>query len=938
MTIQETFNVIGNTTTKTHPGIRGSARIRIKHISVEQATITFSYGDGTQDIMKFSGKDALTFINQAGQQKRINYRPPGNKSGPLKNHHPEWNKPYIIRRLPIPHGLPRLPANSAAPPGYKAIPGSGPCMCRWTHIGLDACGDLCCNASPWTATDPKATGNKLYDRNHFFANTAVRRKLFNGVDFNLDGTLCFETWQNGWFFQTGPGLSSITFSSGNGLGLHEVELTWMAKNLKQNLAREQEMLARLRELQTEIDEKQKTIQQKQAVIRNKQEIITRKNTKIKTLDRQFQEQSDLKKEIQSTNDELRDKQAQLRSQNATALSDLQTHRENIKQENEAFLAQQQETNRVKLEHEQLSKEVSQMEQDLQGKKAERDAAVQQAGVARGKIQTHNSTIFQLEGQITTLSQTITLKKSSISTLQTQYGDKETELTSLNSQIDAKNKILNDIDNNPDMIKIKADIASLESQYSTKSSQLQTLESSIETAEADEESALERFQDIKEDIENERAKLEADITRLESQYSTKSSQLQTLESSIETAEADEDLALQQLEEVKENIKNEKTKLGQQQKLYDEEQGRFTTLEAKVEELEKSTELKQRTVDNIVDKIENIYGSLAVESADDSMSIDEIILNIDQTLKTRKSELTDINSDILLAEEDERQAKKELSEVQEQVRQAKNELQTAQSSLNDVQEKMKDPSLSPKEVESLTQEATDAQSNQQKAIVTLVRVMEEENEQSSNVISSIDNLETEKERRLTLLQESTGDLSLQVSSLKLTLNNKNIDFQRPLELLKNIEKERIKIRSLQIDSFLLQQALENDPQNKNLQNSLQETENEMSQIQERLNTTISTLPTFDTISLQDLQTIKTLAIAEAELEHQIEVNSTFDDNIPTSVFDSDTIRTYLKNGIIIFLVPIILGLVWLVYKWITNRGNENMTNAVNWGDANANASPS
>ena len=885
MTIQETFNVIGNTTTKTHPGIRGSARIRIKHISVEQATITFSYGDGTQDIMKFSGKDALTFINQAGQQKRINYRPPGNKSGPLKNHHPEWNKPYIIRRLPIPHGLPRLPANSAAPPGYKAIPGSGPCMCRWTHIGLDACGDLCCNASPWTATDPKATGNKLYDRNHFFANTAVRRKLFNGVDFNLDGTLCFETWQNGWFFQTGPGLSSITFSSGNGLGLHEVELTWMAKNLKQNLAREQEMLARLRELQTEIDEKQKTIQQKQAVIRNKQEIITRKNTKIKTLDRQFQEQSDLKKEIQSTNDELRDKQAQLRSQNATALSDLQTHRENIKQENEAFLAQQRETNRVKLEHEQLSKEVSQMEQDLQGKKAERDAAVQQAGVARGKIQTHNSTIFQLEGQITTLSQTITLKKSSISTLQTQYGDKETELTSLNSQIDAKNKILNDIDNNPDMIKIKADIASLESQYSTKSSQLQTLESSIETA-----------------------------------------------------EADEDLALQQLEEVKENIKNEKTKLGQQQKLYDEEQGRFTTLEAKVEELEKSTELKQRTVDNIVDKIENIYGSLAVESADDSMSIDEIILNIDQTLKTRKSELTDINSDILLAEEDERQAKKELSEVQEQVRQAKNELQTAQSSLNDVQEKMKDPSLSPKEVESLTQEATDAQSNQQKAIVTLVRVMEEENEQSSNVISSIDNLETEKERRLTLLQESTGDLSLQVSSLKLTLNNKNIDFQRPLELLKNIEKERIKIRSLQIDSFLLQQALENDPQNKNLQNSLQETENEMSQIQERLNTTISTLPTFDTISLQDLQTIKTLAIAEAELEHQIEVNSTFDDNIPTSVFDSDTIRTYLKNGIIIFLVPIILGLVWLVYKWITNRGNENMTNAVNWGDANANASPS
>ena len=41
--------------------------------------------------------------------------------------------------------------NQAAPAGYVAIDGAGPCMCRNPGWGLDSCGTLCCRGAPYAA-------------------------------------------------------------------------------------------------------------------------------------------------------------------------------------------------------------------------------------------------------------------------------------------------------------------------------------------------------------------------------------------------------------------------------------------------------------------------------------------------------------------------------------------------------------------------------------------------------------------------------------------------------------------------------------------------------------------------------------------------------------------------------------------------------------------
>jgi hypothetical protein len=51
--------------------------------------------------------------------------------------------------------LPHLTANRFAPPGYVAKPESGACGCKDDGLGLNACGELCCENSPYTSTDPK---------------------------------------------------------------------------------------------------------------------------------------------------------------------------------------------------------------------------------------------------------------------------------------------------------------------------------------------------------------------------------------------------------------------------------------------------------------------------------------------------------------------------------------------------------------------------------------------------------------------------------------------------------------------------------------------------------------------------------------------------------------------------------------------------------------
>ena len=94
--VESSFDVKNTTITKNHPGYLGSVLISIAHISVDSGSIVFNYGDGSKDTISFKGKDALTFINKNGRERRIGYFFTGIKSGVLKKHYPEWKKNYLI--------------------------------------------------------------------------------------------------------------------------------------------------------------------------------------------------------------------------------------------------------------------------------------------------------------------------------------------------------------------------------------------------------------------------------------------------------------------------------------------------------------------------------------------------------------------------------------------------------------------------------------------------------------------------------------------------------------------------------------------------------------------------------------------------------------------------------------------------------------------------
>ena len=62
-------------------------------------------------------------------------------------------KPIVKDSEALP--LPLLSKNRFPPPGYVAKDDSGPCECKDEGFGLDSCGELCCENSPYTSTDPK---------------------------------------------------------------------------------------------------------------------------------------------------------------------------------------------------------------------------------------------------------------------------------------------------------------------------------------------------------------------------------------------------------------------------------------------------------------------------------------------------------------------------------------------------------------------------------------------------------------------------------------------------------------------------------------------------------------------------------------------------------------------------------------------------------------
>lgn len=58
-----------------------------------------------------------------------------------------WNGEKCTQRVKPISEL-RLGSNSNPPYGYKAKGGSGDCKCTGNGVGINSCGDLCCESSP----------------------------------------------------------------------------------------------------------------------------------------------------------------------------------------------------------------------------------------------------------------------------------------------------------------------------------------------------------------------------------------------------------------------------------------------------------------------------------------------------------------------------------------------------------------------------------------------------------------------------------------------------------------------------------------------------------------------------------------------------------------------------------------------------------------------
>ena len=253
------------------------------------------------------------------------------------------------------------------------------------------------------------------------------------------------------------------------------------------------------------------------------------------------------------------------------------------------------------------------------------------------------------------------------------------------------------------------------------------------------------------------------------------------------------------------------------------------------------------------------------------------------------MNDINSDISEAEENEKDALQELKTVQEQVVIDRQSLQDAQNKLKEIKLKLEDTSLSAKEKEDLSTLLIEYQGKEQSAMTSLLRSLMDVSEQSSAVISSIDIIDEESAKRDTFLKQSTEELKDKIDLLRKTLRDNNVYFETPLGLFKNVEKEKINLKIAEQDVYLLQEEIENNENNKELKENLHNAQEELKMARKRLSDAENALSSLDTsISDQDLQTIKALAIAEAEFDHQVEVNKLFS-------YEREEVYTSEKNWI-------------------------------------------
>ena len=923
--IQESsINVQRQTITKNHPGYIGRVEIKIAHISVSNyASITFNYGDGSQDVIKFAGKDKLTFFNKRNKKKNFPYYGAGGKTLSCRNHHPEWNKGIIIKKTRIAHKLPKLPANSAAPTGYKPITGSGPCMCRAPHIGLHACGDLCCAASPWTATDPNATGMKIYDRNHFYKNGQIRSKL--GFPNNTDGTLCFETWQNGWSFSSSPGLASVTISndpSEQFWGLLDVQITWHAKNLKENIAKEKEMLARLQQLQADINKKKNVIGLKTKAVSFWDTKITARKEKIN--------------ELQETNKTL----AQQRETHRTAITNALN---NLTKTNATLKTQKELKNKIEKQakdlKEKADKDKKKANDDLQSMKQElttattqrnnmvkeRDDAITARNGASQKINNLNKTIGKRNETIAGLDAQILGLNATKGQLAAQKVEKDRELGQILASIQTKNDILQGIVDHPDMAQIKSDIGRLERQYKTKSGQLQTLQGDIEKAETDEQEVRDDLEKAQEDLRKEGLLLESkrgeyitldsEFIRLEASVNTLNTSIGNKEITLSELEGD----IEQAGKTKSGLEGEieeagKIKLGLEGDIQDlgvdkeELEGDIEDLGVDKEELEgdiedlgvDKEELEGDIEDLGVDK-EELEGD--IEQVDrNKQELEGTIDQLQKTLTTRRSDLSSINGRIESAELEEKSSQQELEKIGKEVLAAKEMLKGKQVEHQNMMDKLNDPSLSSEEIETIKERVDHAKDDEDFAAEVLLEALEEENKQSSGVIVKIDNLEEKHKERAAILRGNTTKLKQQIDSLRESLKKRNIQFESPLQALKDVETAKINLETAQLDLEIVQEQRSRD-QRAPIGPQFTQKKQEVEEAKLNLKFVSSKVPAI-TLNETDLKTIKLLAVAEAEYDHQMKINKLLIGNIEDSLLPTFLKWVAFLFAAVIFIIILII----------------------------------
>ena len=159
----------------------------------------------------------------------------------------EMSRPHCRRGLEVCRAKSNLlmsGPNKKPPPGYVAKPSSGPCRCRGAKTGLDSCGELCCDNSPFTDVNP--TGR------YYFKNGGTQTKE----------NLCFElasaNWENNSsgsgqeqflinFYKSTKGANYWTVKRVDRTTFapsREKDFSWLTPTLQPSLAPSQSLLTR----------------------------------------------------------------------------------------------------------------------------------------------------------------------------------------------------------------------------------------------------------------------------------------------------------------------------------------------------------------------------------------------------------------------------------------------------------------------------------------------------------------------------------------------------------------------------------------------------------------------------------------------------------------------------------------------------------------------